>query len=50
LIPIAEDSDLTSLNSLISEYNITNYPVVIINEKDILYELSSVDELDKYIK
>lgn len=49
LIPIAADNNLTSLNSLIIGYNITSYPVVIINERDIIYELSSVDELDKYI-
>jgi len=49
LIPIAEDSGLTSLDSLLSGFNITDYPVVIINEKDIIYELSSVEELDKYI-
>jgi len=49
LIPIAADSDLTSLDALISNFNITSYPVVIINEKDIIYELSSVGELEKYI-
>jgi hypothetical protein len=49
LLPIAADNDLTSLNSLIAGYNLTSYPVVIINERDIIYELSSVDELDKYI-
>jgi hypothetical protein len=49
LIPIAADSNLTSLNPLISRFNITHYPVVIINEKDVVYELSSVNELDKYI-
>lgn len=49
LIPIAADSDLTSLDSLISKFNITSYPVVIINEKDVIYELSSVDQLSKYI-
>jgi len=49
LIPIATDSSLTSLDSLISKFNITSYPVVIINEKYIVYELSSVEELSKYI-
>lgn len=49
LIPIAEDSNLTSLNSLIFQFNITSYPVVIINEKNVIYDLSSVDQLSKYI-
>jgi len=49
LIPIAADSDLTSLDSLIFRFNITSYPVVIINEKEVIYELSSVEELEKYI-
>ena len=49
LIPIAADSDLTSLDSLIYKFNITNYPVVVINEKDVIYELSSVEELRKYV-
>jgi hypothetical protein len=49
LIPIAADNDLTSLDSLIFKFNITNYPVVIINEKEVIYDLSSVEELDKYI-
>jgi hypothetical protein len=50
LIPIAADNGLTSLDSLINKFNVTDYPAVIINEKDIIYELSSVEELDKYIE
>lgn len=49
LIPIAADSNLTSLDSLTHQFNITHYPVVIINEKDVIYGLSSVEQLSKYI-
>jgi hypothetical protein len=49
LIPIAADSNLTSLNSLTNKFNITKYPVVVINEKDVIYDLSSVEQLTKYI-
>jgi hypothetical protein len=49
LIPIAADSNLTSLDSLTNKFNITHYPVVIINEKDVIYDLSSVEQLSKYI-
>ena len=49
LIPIAADSNLTSLSSLTNKFNITKYPVVVINEKDVIYNLSSVEELVKYL-
>ena len=49
LIPIASDNNITSLNSLISEFNVTNYPVVIINEKYVISELNSVKEIKKYL-
>jgi hypothetical protein len=49
LIPIAADSNLTSLYSLTSRLNISSYPVVIIDEKHVIYELSSVEELSEYL-
>ncbi len=49
LIPIAADSNLTSLDSLISKFKITEYPVVIIDEKYVIKDLSSVEELEKYL-
>jgi len=49
LIPIAADSNLVSLNSLIDKFNVTDYPVVIIDEKYLVYDLSSVSDLDKYL-
>lgn len=49
LIPIAADSNLTSLDSLTSKFDITKYPVVIIDEEHVIDELSSVDEIDKYL-
>jgi hypothetical protein len=49
LIPIAADSNLTSLDSLTYKFNITSYPVVIIDEKHVIYDLSSVEELEKFI-
>ena len=50
LIPIAADSDLTSLNSLILKFNIYDYPVLIIDDKKVLFEVGSVDEIEKYLK
>ena len=49
LIPIAADSDLTSLNSLISRYNIPEYPVVIIDEH-VISEINFVNDLKEYLE
>ena len=50
LIPIAADNDLISLNSLISRFNISSYPAVIIDEKYVVSEVKSVEDLEKYLK
>lgn len=49
LIPIAVDSDLISLNSAINQFNITNYPALIINNEKVVQELSSVEDLNDYL-
>lgn len=49
LIPIAADSGLTSLNLLISQYDIPEYPVVIIDNK-VISQIDSVDNLRDYFK
>ena len=49
LIPIAADSNLTSLNLLLLKYDIQEYPVVIIDEH-IIYQIGSADNLKKHIK
>jgi len=38
LIPIAVDQNLVSLDYLIRAYGLTDFPAVILNEKDIFYE------------
>jgi len=45
LIPIAADQDLTSLNLLIDQYEITQFPALIINNKEIIYELKSAETI-----
>lgn len=45
LIPIAADQDLSSLNLLISKYSITQFPAIIVNDKQILYSLEDSDTL-----
>ncbi|MEM3091249.1 MAG: hypothetical protein QXX55_01070 [Candidatus Pacearchaeota archaeon] len=49
LIPIAVNANLTSLNSLLTKFNISDYPVLIIDDKHVIYEISSVDNLKQYL-
>lgn len=45
LIPFAVDTSLASLNAMLGEFNVTRYPVVIINEKEVLTELRTKEEV-----
>jgi len=45
LIPIAVDNDLISLNSLIEKYNLSEFPVILINNKKKITELKSIQDL-----
>lgn len=49
LIPIAADSNLTSLDLLLSRYDIPKYPVIIIDGQ-VISQIDSVDNLKEYIK
>lgn len=49
LIPIAYNGDFVSLDSLVNNFEIESYPVVIINNKQIISELSSVSEIQKHL-
>jgi len=50
LIPIAVDQNVESLNYLTNKYGIKSYPAVLINEKDILYQPKTVEEIKNYLK
>ena len=49
LIPIAVDSDLASLNSILRNFEIGEYPVVIINNEHVIEELVSVEDIENYL-
>jgi hypothetical protein len=49
LIPIASDLNITSLNVLTGSFNISEYPVLIINNKEVISELTSLEELKKHL-
>ena len=50
LIPIAADQGVESLSYLADFYNVKKFPAVVINEKDVIYEQKSADELVDYLK
>ena len=49
LIPIAVDSNLVSLKALLKDFEISRYPIVIIDEEFVIEELSSVEDLKVYL-
>jgi len=49
LLPISGNGDLVSLNSLISQFNISEFPVVIINNEHVIQDLTSVEDLESYL-
>ncbi|MEK6741850.1 MAG: hypothetical protein AABX68_01540 [Nanoarchaeota archaeon] len=50
LIPIAADNNLTSLDFMAKKFGVQRYPAVIINEKNILYDVKSVETIEKYLE
>ncbi len=49
LIPIAVDSDLISLNLLLKEFNLREFPAVIINDESVIYEIISAGDLKDFL-
>ena len=49
LIPIAADNDLPSVELLANRYGIKDLPVVLIDEKIKIEELTSVEDIEKYL-
>ncbi|MBU1129673.1 MAG: hypothetical protein KJ949_03525 [Nanoarchaeota archaeon] len=49
LIPIAIDNELNSLESMTQKFNITDYPVLIINNEIVIDKLKTVEDIEKYL-
>lgn len=49
LIPIAGDNDLSSINVLLGEYNITELPAILIDENIVISNVESVEDIEKYL-
>jgi len=45
LLPIAGDQDLTSLDLLMNEHQVTQLPAVVINNNEVLYEVDSINQI-----
>lgn len=45
LLPIAADQNLTSLDLLKSEYEVTSLPALVINNNEVLYEITSPTQI-----
>ena len=49
LIPIAANMNLSSLDLILSGYEVDEFPAIIIDEDRIITEIVSLDELEKVI-
>ncbi|NMB66753.1 hypothetical protein GYA25_01695 [Candidatus Woesearchaeota archaeon] len=49
LIPLSGDNDIPSINLIMDNYNITYLPSILINEKTVLTDIKSIDEIEKYL-
>lgn len=50
LIPISATSNVSSLDSIIKSLNISSYPAVVVNDKTVLYDITSTEDMEKYLK
>ena len=49
LIPISADNDIPSVNLLVKKYNITELPVILVDEKFLIADAESKEEIEKYL-
>ncbi|MCK5321591.1 hypothetical protein KAJ38_03360 [Candidatus Pacearchaeota archaeon] len=49
LLPIAADQNLTSLDLLINEHNIKQFPALIINNNQVLYTLENTASIEQFL-
>jgi hypothetical protein len=49
LIPIAADNNISSIDLLTKKYNITELPAILIDEKDKITDVNSLQDIEKYL-
>ena len=50
LIPIAIDNNISSINLLVNKFNLTEFPVILIDEKINITEVKTLEDIEKYLK
>jgi len=50
LIPIAADNDIPSVNLLVQKYDISELPVILIDENTKITDVRNIDDIEKYLK
>jgi len=50
LIPLSGDNNLPSINMIMNAYNITQLPSILIDEKVVLTNINSAEDIEKYLK
>lgn len=46
LIPIAGDLDLSSVDAIKSKYGVEQYPVVVVNEEHVIYDIEDLKDIE----
>lgn len=49
LIPMAGNTNLVSINVTMKSYNVTDFPVIIIDEKKVLSNITTLNDLEKEV-
>jgi hypothetical protein len=49
LIPISADNNIPSVNLLVEKYNITGLPVILVDEKFLVTDVNSLEDVEKYL-
>ncbi len=49
LIPLSGDNDIPSVNLLEKEYNITEFPTILIDEKVKITDIKNMSDIEKYL-
>ncbi len=49
LIPIAGDNNISSIDLILDKHNITEFPVILIDEKIIITDVESIGDVEKYL-
>ncbi len=50
LIPIAVDSEISSLDYLLDVYGVDEFPSILVNEEHLITNISSKEEIEKYLE